>query len=222
VLHPRTMHMDYEQAKKIMISSQLKKRGIEDRMVLAAMATVPRESFVQQKYEDRAYEDTPLPVGCDQTISQPYIVALMTESLRLQGDEKVLEVGTGSGYQTAVLCHVAEKVYTVEIKETLHRRARRTIKKLGYENVEFRHGDGYSGWEEQSPFEAIIVTAAPPSIPEPLLAQLGIGGRMVIPIGDAGGVQQLLLIERGGETYKTRNILPVRFVPMTGRAQRSG
>ena len=184
--------------------------------VMAAMGKVPRHRFVPPSEEDFAYDNRPLPIGEGQTISQPYIVALMTDLLDLRPADRVLEVGTGSGYQAAVLAELVAKVYTIEIVEPLGRRAAKTLAELGYRNVEARVGDGYGGWPQAAPFDAIIVTAAPPEVPQPLIDQLKAGGRMVIPVGGSLMSQELLLVhkESDGRTT-TRRALPVRFVPLT-------
>ncbi|MEF8787425.1 MAG: protein-L-isoaspartate(D-aspartate) O-methyltransferase [Planctomycetota bacterium] len=189
--------------------------------VLDAMRTVPRHEFVLPEYRDRAYSDTPLPIGHDQTISQPYIVALMTDRLEPEADDRVLEVGTGSGYQAAVLSELCAEVYTVEIVEGLAQQARKRLESLGYDNVHVRHGDGFYGWEEHAPFDAIIVTAAPEELPQRLLDQLKSGGRMVIPVGEQYGVQRLLAVTKTEEgEIRRQMICPVRFVPMTGRMEK--
>ena len=201
-----------------MVESQIRARGVNDSRVLRAMSEVPRHLFVPEAVRSQAYEDYPLPIGSQQTISQPYIVALMTSLLDLEGGEKVLEIGTGSGYQAAVLAKVASRVYTIEILEPLAEAARRTITALGYSNVEFRVGDGYAGWSEAAPFDAIIVTAAPAKVPQPLLDQLRVGGRMVIPVGSY--FQDLMVYTKTATGLEKRNVIPVRFVPMTGEAQK--
>ncbi len=201
-----------------MVEIQLQARDIVDPKVLAAMKKVPRHLFVPEAYRDRAHGDHPLPIGHDQTISQPYIVALMTQAAGVKAGDRVLEVGTGSGYQAAVLATVGAQVYSIEILEPLALEARARLSALGYEKVEVRHGDGYVGWPEQAPFDAIVVTAAPPKVPLPLKEQLKVGGRLVIPVGEA--FQSLRLIRRGAEGYTVENIAPVRFVPMTGEAQK--
>jgi protein-L-isoaspartate(D-aspartate) O-methyltransferase len=201
-----------------MVEEQVMMRGIKDERLLAAMRKVERHLFVPQQYRQYAYIDEPLPIEAGQTISQPYIVALMTELLELDGDEKVLEIGTGSGYQAAILGELAEDVFTIEIIDTLGVTASRRLQEMGYENVQVRIGDGYKGWPEEAPFDAIIVTAAPPKIPQPLLDQLADGGRMVVPVGE--WFQELVLIERQDTTYTETSIAPVRFVPMTGEAQK--
>jgi protein-L-isoaspartate(D-aspartate) O-methyltransferase len=202
-----------------MVAAQIEARGVRDPRVLAAMRRVPRHRFVPPAYEQEAYDDAPLPIGEGQTISQPYIVALMTELLRLRGDERVLEVGTGSGYQAAILAELAREVYSIEIVEPLARRAAATLAALGYGAVHVRAGDGYRGWPEAAPFDAIIVTAAPDHVPQPLVDQLKPGGRLVIPVG--GLWQQLLLITRTASGVERREIIPVRFVPMTGEGVRT-
>jgi protein-L-isoaspartate(D-aspartate) O-methyltransferase len=184
--------------------------------VMAAMGKVPRHRFVPILQEIFAYDNRPLPIGEGQTISQPYIVALMTDLLDLKSGDTVLEVGTGSGYQAAVLAELAAKVYTIEIVEPLGKQAKRLLGELGYRNVEVRIGDGYNGWPEAAPFDSIIVTAAPAEVPRPLIDQLKPGGRMVIPVGGSSGVQQLLLMEKRPDgTATTKRTLPVRFVPLT-------
>lgn len=203
-----------------MVNSQIKTRGVSDERVLAAMRKVKRHLFVPERLQSLAYTDQPLPIGEDQTISQPYIVALMTELLNLQGDEKVLEIGTGSGYQAAILGELASEVYTIEIVNPLAKRADSLLTAMDYQNVTVKHGDGYIGWEEHAPFDAIIVTCAPPKIPQPLIEQLADGGRMVVPVGTFW--QELLLIEKEGKELRETSIIPVRFVPMTGKGVKKG
>jgi len=205
----------FTEARKMMVKEQIERRGISDPKVLAAMAAVPRHKFVPKQYLDEAYADHPLPIGHGQTISQPYVVALMTEHLALQPGEKVLEVGTGSGYQAAVLAELSDEVYSIEIIEPLGKQAATTLKALGY-NVHCEIGDGYYGMPESSPFDAIIVTCAPDHVPQPLTAQLVEGGRMVIPVGPPGLYQTLWLIEKEGDRFITTNLGGVRFVPMLG------
>jgi protein-L-isoaspartate(D-aspartate) O-methyltransferase len=202
-----------------MVENQLISRGIQDSKLIQAMLKIPRHMFVPEDLRESAYGDNPVPIGMDQTISQPYIVALMTELLRLKGREKVLEVGTGSGYQTAILAEMGCEVYTIEILEPLLEKAKKTLESLGYHNIRYKTGDGYKGWEEFSPFDAIIVTAAPDHIPQPLIDQLKINGRMVIPVGDL--YQELLLIKKKEKGVDMKTITPVRFVPMTGEAQKT-
>ncbi len=200
-----------------MVRDQIEARGVRDPLTLAAMRKVPRPELVPAEMRPRAYEDSPLPIGHQQTISQPYIVAFMTEALGLRGGERVLEVGTGSGYQAAVLAEIAKDVYTIEIVAPLAERARADLARLGYRNVHVRAGDGYQGWPEAAPFDAIIVTAAAPRIPEPLKAQLADGGRLVIPVGEE--YQSLVVLTRKGKEFTERTVLPVRFVPMTGKVR---
>jgi protein-L-isoaspartate(D-aspartate) O-methyltransferase len=204
-------------ARERMVSDQIVARGVKDPRTLAAMRRVPRHLFVPEEQRAQAYDDHPLPIGHGQTISQPYIVGFMTEALRLQGGETVLEVGTGSGYQAAVLGEIAAHVYTIEIVEPLAEEAKRTLARLGYANVLARAGDGYQGWPEAAPFDAIMVTAAAPRIPEALKAQLKEGGRLVIPVGDE--YQELVVVTRKGDRFEERRVLPVRFVPMTGKVR---
>ncbi len=196
-----------------MVEQQLKPRGIKDERVLAAMAKVLREEFVPMDARSDAYEDGPLPIGYDQTISQPYIVAFMTEQLRLKPSDHVLEIGSGSGYQAAILAELVTEVYTIEIVEPLGKSAEATLQRLGYRNVHVKMGDGYKGWPEEAPFDAIIVTCAPEKVPQPLVDQLKDGGRMVIPVGEQFA-QQLYLLEKKSGQLKESATLPVRFVPM--------
>ena len=202
-----------------MVESQIAARGIRNPDVLEAVRRVPRHRFVPESLQESAYQDRPLPIGHGQTISQPYVVALMTELADVKAGDTVLEVGTGSGYQAAVLAQLGVKVYSIEIIEPLAEQARAVLEATGYgEQVEVRTGDGYAGWPEHAPFDAVIVTAAPPVIPEPLKQQLRVGGRLVIPVGQS--FQRLLRITRSETGFEEENVLPVRFVPMTGRAQR--
>jgi len=197
-----------------MVREQIEARGIGNASVLQAMRAVPRHEFVPPTLTGQAYEDYPLPIGLGQTISQPYIVGLMTELLSPRKEDRVLEIGTGSGYQAAVLSRVVRQVYTIELLEELATSARQRLRRLGYANVEVRAGDGYAGWPEQAPFDKIIVTAAPESIPQALLDQLKPGGLMVIPAGPSGD-QDLKVVEKDKKgATKTRSVLPVRFVPM--------
>ena len=207
----------YAEARERMVRLQIEARGVRDARVLAAMRAVPRHELVPSQLRQQAYADHPLPIGERQTISQPYIVAYMTDKLKLGGDERVLEIGTGSGYQAAVLSELAAEVYTIEIVETLARRAARDLERLGYDNIHTRHGDGYAGWPEKAPFDAIIVTAAPERIPEPLVEQLAVGGRMILPVGEAD--QELILITRDVQGVHEKRLIGVRFVPMTGEVQ---
>ncbi|KPL19753.1 MAG: protein-L-isoaspartate O-methyltransferase [candidate division Zixibacteria bacterium SM23_81] len=205
----------YQDLRKQMVKGQIATRGVADENVLAAMRKVPRHEFVPEGLRQAAYDDRPLPIGSGQTISQPYIVALMTEVLRIAPGEKVLEIGTGSGYQAAILAELTDQVYTIEILEDLGHRAEQTLRRLGYSQVEVKIGDGYLGWEEHAPFDAIIVTCAPDHIPKPLVDQLVEGGRMVIPVGRGYG-QELYLVEKKEGQIRQRGIIPVLFVPMTG------
>ncbi|HXO28765.1 MAG TPA: protein-L-isoaspartate(D-aspartate) O-methyltransferase [Thermoanaerobaculia bacterium] len=201
-----------------MVEQQIRSRGVTSPQVLAAMAQVPRHLFVPEGERGHAYEDHPLPIGGGQTISQPYIVALMTALLGLPPQSRVLEIGTGSGYQAAVLSRLAAQVYSVEIVAELGARARETLSRLGYENVQVRIADGYRGWPEAAPFDGILLTAAPHAVPPPLIAQLKPGGRMVLPIG--GFDQDLIVLTKQPDgTVKEEKVLPVRFVPMTGEAE---
>jgi protein-L-isoaspartate(D-aspartate) O-methyltransferase len=201
-----------------MIEEQLKPRGIKDERVLAAMSKVPREEFVPEKLRDQSYSDNALPIGHDQTISQPFIVAYMTDQLHLKPSDRVLEIGTGSGYHAAVLAELAKDVYTIEIIEPLAKDASARLARLGYNNAHVKVGDGYQGWSEVAPFDAIIVTCAPDKVPQPLTQQLKEGGRMIVPVGSTMADQQLYLLEKkNGELAQTA-ILPVRFVPMVGQA----
>jgi protein-L-isoaspartate(D-aspartate) O-methyltransferase len=207
----------YSAARGEMVKNQIAKRGVNDTKVLDAMRVVPRHLFVPSSAQAEAYDDRPLAIGEGQTISQPYIVALMTETLNLTSKDKVLEIGTGSGYQAAVLSKLVSEVYTIEILKPLGEQAQRTLSELGYSNVHVRIGDGYQGWPEAAPFDAIIVTAAPEHIPEPLKQQLKIGGRMIIPVGNF--VQDLVLLTKTQDGFTRKNVAPVRFVPMTGEVQ---
>ena len=202
-----------------MVEEQLVPRGVHDERVLAAMSKVPREEFVPQGLRGGSYTDQPLPIGYGQTISQPYVVAFMTEQLRLQPQDRVLEVGTGSGYQAAILAELVGEVYSIEIIEPLAKSAEATLQRLGYKNVHVKMGDGYKGWPEHAPFDAIIVTCAPDHVPQPLIDQLKEGGRMIIPVGGFGD-QELYLLEKKNGQLQRRAVLPVRFVPMAGEAER--
>jgi len=205
----------FAQARNKMVEEQIQARGISDPRVLTAMAMVPRHRFVPEGYLSQAYADHPLPIGHGQTISQPYIVALMTEYLAPQPGEKVLEIGTGSGYQAAILAELTDQVYTVEIIEPLGQRAAATLEGLGY-NVHCKVDDGYYGWPEYAPFDTVIVTCAPDHVPQPLMQQLRDGGRLIIPIGPPGLYQTLWLIEKKGDQFLSTNLGGVRFVPMLG------
>jgi protein-L-isoaspartate(D-aspartate) O-methyltransferase len=195
-----------------MVDIQIQARGVRDGKVLQAMRKVPRHFFVPDDLKLYAYADEPLPIGEGQTISQPYIVAYMTEALELKGHERVLEVGTGSGYQTAILAEIVKQVYTIEIVGSLSSRAEEVLHRLGYRNVRFKISDGTFGWQENAPYDAIMVTAAPPSVPKRLEEQLSLSGRMIIPVGE--GFQELILITREKKKFKKKKLLPVRFVPL--------
>ena len=208
----------FSEERRRMVETQLQARDIHDPKVLAAMKRVPRHVFVPENERRYAYGDSPLPIGSGQTISQPYIVAYMTQALDLQPSDRVLEVGTGSGYQAAVLAELVNEVYTIEILPELARRAELTLMELGYTNVHVRAGDGYRGWPEHAPFDAIIVTAAPDHIPQPLIDQLEVGGKLVIPVGSWD--QEMVIITRTEKGVLERHTIGVRFVPMTGEAQK--
>jgi len=197
-----------------MVERQLRPRGIDDSRTLRAMAKVPREKFVAKELQARAYEDRPLPIGYGQTISQPFIVAFMTQELKPKPTDRVLEVGTGSGYQAAVLAELVAEVYTIEIVKPLAESAEVRLRELGYKNVHVKAGDGYKGWREHAPFDAIIVTAAPDHVPQPLVEQLKEGGRMIIPVGKTFA-QELYLLEKRGGVVKQTAVIPVKFVPLT-------
>ncbi|MBI1951573.1 MAG: protein-L-isoaspartate(D-aspartate) O-methyltransferase [Acidobacteria bacterium] len=201
-----------------MVREQIERRGVTDGRVLRAMASVPRHLFVPEYLKDSAYDDGPLPIGEDQTISQPYIVAFMTEAIRPQPADRVLEIGTGSGYQTAVLAGLVRHVYTMEVRPRLAGVVRERLHDLGCANVTLRVDDGSGGWPEEAPFDAILVTAAAHRVPEALMEQLGTGGRLVIPIGS--GDQELVRMTRGGDGFDRERLLPVRFVPLVGGARR--
>jgi len=203
-----------------MVEDQIVRRGVKDQRVLDAMRRVPRHLFVPPELELYSYDDRPLSIGEDQTISQPYIVAFMTEQLFLTGKERVLEIGTGSGYQTAVLAEIVEEVYTVEIKKVLAKRAQAALDQLAYSNIKSKCSDGYLGYKQHAPFEAIMITAAPKQVPKPLVEQLTIGGRMIVPIGTL--FQELVLITRvDADRYNQKPLLPVRFVPMVNQKNRT-
>ena len=212
-----TTRSEFAAQRELMVQQQLRTRDIKDERVLNAMAKVPREEFVPSESRAASYEDGPLPIGYDQTISQPYIVAFMTEKLQPKPDHRVLEVGTGSGYQAAVLAELVADVYTIEIIEPLAKNAEATLQRLGYKNVHVKVGDGYRGWPEHAPFDAITVTCAPDHVPHPLIEQLKEGGRMIIPVGGFGN-QELFLLEKKNGQLQRRAVLPVRFVPMAGEA----
>jgi protein-L-isoaspartate(D-aspartate) O-methyltransferase len=206
---------DVRARRETMVEQQIRQRGVSDPRVLDAMRTVPRERFVPADVASRAYDDGPLPIGQGQTISQPYIVAYMTEVLGVLPAHKVLEIGTGSGYQAAILGELSRQVYTIEIVPELADRAAATLKSLGYAHVSVRAGDGYAGWPEQSPFDRILVTAAPERIPQPLIDQLAEGGRLVAPVGSQGDTQWITVLERTPRGIVEKRTIPVQFVPFT-------
>lgn len=212
--------VDYRELREAMVNSQLRARDIYQKSTLDAMLKVPRHAFVPDDMKPHAYRDGPLPIGEGQTISQPYIVAFMTQALRLKKTDRVLEVGTGSGYQAAVLGELVDSVFTIEIVKPLGVKARQRLKRLGYLNVVVRIGDGYHGWEEKAPFNAIMVTAGAESIPEPLVEQLAEGGKMIIPVGPHRGIRQLVLLNKKNGNIKRRNLMAVRFVPFTREKER--
>ncbi len=215
---PGKKNADHAARRARMVKRHIEARGVKDRKVLAAMLKVERHLFVPAGRRSRAYADHPLPIGLMQTISQPYIVAFMTEALLLKPGARVLEIGTGSGYQAAILGEVAGEVYSMEIIPPLGRRSKKLLAKLGYKNVHVRVGDGYKGWPDKAPFDAVILTAAPPKIPRPLLDQLKVGGVLVAPVGVND--QRLLRITRTKKGFRRQHLMYVRFVPMTGKAQR--
>ena len=205
---------DYSRKRNEMVESQIRNRGIRDASTLRAMRQVPRHLYVPEDQQRWAYDDRPLPIGYGQTISQPYIVGFMTEIIKPKNDFKVLEIGTGSGYQAAVLAEIVNHVYTIEIVEPLGLQAKKILEE-NYDNVSVKIADGYYGWEEHAPFDAIVVTAAAEYIPPPLIEQLKDGGRMIIPVGSAFRVQQLMLVEKNQDNISSRSLMPVRFVPFT-------
>jgi len=205
---------DFAWLRELMVERQIVARGVKDPKVIKAMLKVPRHSFVPKARRATSYGDYPLPIGEGQTISQPYIVAYMTEALDLRPEDKVLEIGTGSGYQAAILAELVKEVYTIEIVVNLGKRARQTLDMLGYKNIHVKIGDGYKGWPEKAPFDAVIVTCAPEKVPRALIEQLKEGGRMIIPVGRAGDVQKLVRVVKKGGHLKTENVMYVRFVPM--------
>jgi protein-L-isoaspartate(D-aspartate) O-methyltransferase len=211
---------EFAAARKRMVEQDLKGRDIENADVLRVMGSIPRHLFVGERHRDRAYNDHPLPIGEGQTISQPYVVALMTQALRIAPGDRVLEIGTGSGYQAAVLAEIVENVYTIEIREELAGKARRRLKELGYHNVHVKHADGYFGWEEHAPFDAIIITAAANHIPPSLIKQLKKGGRLIIPLGRTTFYQTLTLATKVEHGLTLKQMTGVAFVPMTGEVRK--
>ncbi|MGZ8541419.1 MAG: protein-L-isoaspartate(D-aspartate) O-methyltransferase [Chitinophagaceae bacterium] len=212
-LLPVQQQKDFVQRREEMVKSQMENRGIKDPATLAALRKVPRHLFVPKNEMDNAYEDRPLPIGYGQTISQPYMVAYMTEIIKPKPHHRVLEIGTGSGYQAAVLSQIVKEVYSIEIIDTLGSQARKRISQLNYKNITVKTGDGYYGWKEKSPFDAIVVTAAAEHIPPPLIEQLKEGGMMIIPVGSPFMLQQLMLVEKKAGKIRTTSMMPVRFVP---------
>lgn len=210
----------YAEMRNKMVENQIVARNVKNRLVLDSMLKVPRHLFVPDSLKGNAYDDNPLPIGESQTISQPYIVALMTELLEPDKGNKVLEIGTGSGYQAAILAEIVDHVYTIEIIESLAKKAEERLDQMGYNNITVKYGDGYKGWKEYAPFDGIIVTAAPDHIPQPLIDQLKVDGRMVIPVGST--FQELKLITKKETGIVETDVIPVRFVPMTGEAQEKG
>lgn len=211
---------EFAKKRQQMVQLHIAGRGIRDARVLGAMGRVERHLFVDEDQRKQAYADHPLPIGEGQTISQPYVVALMTEALALKGNERVLEIGTGSGYQAAILGSLVKAVYTIEIKKGLYDRVVKRLQGLGYTNIHVRHGDGYSGWEEHAPFDAIMVTASANHVPPPLLAQLKEGGMLIIPLASTAFYQNLVLVKKEKGKYTARDLGAVAFVPMTGQAQK--
>ncbi|MFO7734622.1 MAG: protein-L-isoaspartate(D-aspartate) O-methyltransferase [bacterium] len=208
----------YKKKRETMVEKQIVGRGVKNKRVIDAMLAVSRENFVPEKMKPYAYYDRPLPIDSEQTISQPYIVALMTELVSPSPEDKVLEIGTGSGYQAAVLAEITDTVYTIEIIKNLVDIASENIKNAGYENIKIRHGDGYKGWPSEAPFDSIMITAATKKIPEPLIKQLKEGGKIVMPLGQPGGMQELIVGVKKGDKLETETVTAVRFVPMTGDA----
>lgn len=214
-IHSPSLQDKFQKQRAAMVKTQIENRGIKDKSVLDAMKKVPRHKLVPENYINSAYSDGPLPIGYGQTISQPYIVAFMTEAIDPKPDYKVLEIGTGSGYQAAVLAEIVKEVYTIEIVNELYQTAEKKLNQLGYKNIFCKSADGFYGWEEHAPFDAIVVTAAAEHIPPPLIKQLKDGGKMIIPVGSPFLNQNLILVEKAGEDIKTSSLLPVRFVPFT-------
>jgi len=218
--HPDVKDNNYTQKRERMVREQLISRGINDKRVLDAMSHIPRHLFVDRSLWSRAYGDYPLPIGEGQTISQPYVVALMTQALGLKPSDRVLEVGTGSGYQAAVLAEIVREVYTIEIRRSLKEKAETLLNRLGYKNIKVKHADGYFGWQEYAPFDAIIITASANHIPPPLIKQLKDGGRLIIPLGSTFYYQTLTLVTKKGEDLEIKQMGGVTFVPMMGEVRR--
>src|SRR5688500_8491304 len=212
-LLPVQQELDFAKRREEMVKKQIEKRGVKDAATLAALRKTPRHLFVPKSIIDDAYDDRPLPIGYGQTISQPFIVAYMTEIVKPKPDHRILEIGTGSGYQAAVLAEIIKEVYTIEIVDSLGSQARNRLSQLNYKNITVKTGDGYYGWKDKSPFDAIVVTAAAEHIPPPLIEQLKEGGRMIIPVGSPFMVQQLMLVEKKNGKARTTSLMPVRFVP---------
>ena len=209
---------EFRRLRETMTERQIKARGIQNQNVIEAMSKVPRHMFVPESLRSQAYQDYPLAIGEGQTISQPYIVALMTESLELASTDRVLEIGTGSGYQAAVLAEIVDEVYSIEIKEKLYHQSLESLENTGYNKVKTKHGDGYFGWPEVAPFDAIMITASVDHIPPPLLSQLKDGGKLILPLGNPFSYQNLTLVTKQGKNYSVKQIVGVLFVPMTGEA----
>ena len=212
--------IDFPKARLKMVEEQIISRGVKDPRVIAAMKKVPRHLFVEEALQSQAYSDHPLPIGEGQTISQPYVVALMTEALALRGGERILEVGTGSGYQAAILAEIVKEVFTIEIRPELYTKVRERLQRLGYKNIRTKQGDGYLGWPEYAPFDAIIVTASPSHIPPPLLAQLKEGGRLIIPLGSSTFYQNLTLVTKRLGKLEVKELGSVAFVPLVGEGRK--
>jgi protein-L-isoaspartate(D-aspartate) O-methyltransferase len=210
----------FERRRQEMVEKDIRGRGVKDQRVLSAMLSVQRHLFVDEGQQNKAYNDHPLPIGEGQTISQPYVVALMTEAIDLKGNERVLEIGTGSGYQAAILAEIVKEVFTIEIKKGLHEMVKARLQTLGYSNIQVKHGDGYYGWESHAPFDVIMVTASANHIPPPLLAQLKEGGRLIIPLGSTVFYQNLTLVKKEKGKHSIKELGGVAFVPMTGQAQK--
>jgi protein-L-isoaspartate(D-aspartate) O-methyltransferase len=221
ILVSHSLSLDvFEKRRNEMVENDIKARGIKDNRVLDAMLKVKRHLFVDNAQWDKAYNDHPLPIGEGQTISQPYVVALMSEAVSLRGNERVLEIGTGSGYQAAIIAELTKEVFSIEIKQGLYKKAEERLKKLGYKNVQVKHGDGYFGWEAYAQFDVIMVTASANHIPPPLLAQLKEGGRLIIPLGSTVFYQNLTLVKKEKGKHVIKELGGVAFVPMTGEAQK--